>query len=104
MKIAVLIAVLFGAWSQIVFIEPFWWIVVLILAIVLGLATRPHLPVGLLVLAAFLFGADHAPPFGPLGMACFFLAALQFELLSRQKSARAEPELVIPTSFASGTD
>lgn len=101
--ILVFSAVLFGAWSRIVFIEPLWWIGVLIISLAFGLVAKPHLPVGLLVSASFLFGADHAPPFGPLGMASFFLAALQLELL-RQKSASTAPELTPDTLSARDTD
>lgn len=52
---------------------------VLLLAIALGILARPHLTTGLLVMAAYLFAADHAPPTGPAAMACYFLAALQLE-------------------------
>lgn len=52
---------------------------VLLLAIAVGLLARPHLATGLLVMAAFLFSVDHAPPTGPVALACYFVAALQLE-------------------------
>ncbi|HEY4036218.1 MAG TPA: hypothetical protein VGL94_19840 [Ktedonobacteraceae bacterium] len=52
---------------------------VLLLAIALGLLVRPRLAAGLLVMAAYLFSVDHAPPTGPIAMACYFVAALQLE-------------------------
>ena len=52
---------------------------VLFLAIALGLLVRPRLAAGLLVMAAYLFASDHAPPTGPIAMACYFIAALQLE-------------------------
>jgi hypothetical protein len=36
-------------------------------------------PVVFLILAAVLFGITPQPPFGPLGMVCFFLGALKLE-------------------------
>ena len=52
---------------------------VLFLAIALGLLVRPRLAAGLLVMAAYLLASDHAPPTGPVAMACYFVAALQLE-------------------------
>jgi hypothetical protein len=40
---------------------------------------RPGAIAALLTLAAFLFGATHVPPTGPLGAACFLMAALVLE-------------------------
>lgn len=83
--ILVLLAALFDVWSLLGgFVAHLflWWIGVLTISILLALVFSPHLMVGLLVLASFLFGVSHVPPFGPLSMACFFLAALQHELLS----------------------
>jgi len=77
------LAFLFAAWNLLVgFAMPIWWIGVLTISVLFGFAVTPHLLGGLLVLATFFFGASHVPPFGPLGMVCFFLAALQHELLN----------------------
>ena len=88
----VLAAMVFGVWSLLtgfVALRPLWiwWVAIVVVSILLSLAARPHLLVGLLALAAFLFGTSHAPPIGPLGMACFFLAALQYELLQRKRAS-----------------
>ena len=70
--------------------------IVLLLAIALGLLVRPHLAPSLLVMAAFLLCEDHAPPFGPAAMACYFVAAVQLEFfpendpLVEQDAAPAE--------------
>jgi hypothetical protein len=40
---------------------------------------RPRSVAGLLTLAAFLFGATHVPPTGPLGATCFFVAVVLLE-------------------------
>ena len=101
--ILVLLAVIFSIWSELGPIGNLWWIGVITISLALGLVAKPHLPIGLLVLGSFLFGADHAPPFGPLGMACFFLAALQFEWI-RQQSASATSELAPVTSFVPGSE
>jgi len=78
-----IVAILFYLWSLVGGIgTPIWWTIVLIISILFGLVLKPRLPVGLLILASFLFGASHTPPFGPLGIACFFLAALQREFVS----------------------
>lgn len=58
--------------------------VVLFLAIALALSVRPRLAAGFLVMAAFLFSEDHAPPFGPAAMACYFVAALQLEFFQEK--------------------
>jgi hypothetical protein len=58
--------------------------IVLLLAIALALSVRPRLASGLLVMAAFLFAEDHAPPFGPVAMACYFVAALQLEFFQEK--------------------
>jgi hypothetical protein len=57
-----------------------WAIGVCAAAIALHLADRPRLPLVLLALSALFFGLSQAPPFGPLGMVCFGLAALLLEL------------------------
>ncbi len=71
---------------------------VLFLAIALGLLVRPRLAAGLLVMAAYLFASDHAPPTGPVAMACYFIAALQLEIfpektpLVKQTAAATEED------------
>lgn len=74
--------------------SPVWLAIIVILSIAFGFAFRPHVPVGLLLMASFLFATTHAPPFGPLGLACFLLAALQLEIVRRK--ARAVPSGVAP--------
>lgn len=90
----VLVAVLFEAWSLLgglVAYEPLltWWAGTISISILLGLVMRPRLMVGLLTMAAFLFSNSHIPPFGPLAMACLFLAILQHAFL-QSKSTSAE--------------
>ena len=76
---------------------------ILLLAVVVGLLARPHLATGLLVMAAFLFSVDHAPPTGPVALACYFVAALQLEIfpenapLVKQNVASTEKD-VMPTN------
>lgn len=94
------IAALFEAWSllgELLVYLPLWmwWGGTISISVLLGLVLRPHLMAGLLTMAAFLLSNSHIPPFGPLAMACFFLAALQYEIL-RSKSASAE-QVVQPT-------
>ncbi len=60
-------------------------------AIALGLAARPRVALGLLMMAAYLFSIDHAPPTGPAAMACYFVAALQLEFFP-EKAPLAEQE------------
>jgi hypothetical protein len=60
-------------------ITPAWWLVTLAAAGVMFAVGRPGAIAALLTLAAFLFGATHVPPTGPLGAACFLLAALLLE-------------------------
>ena len=62
----------------------------------------PRLPVFVL-LGAILSAYSHATPFGPLGSACFFLAALWIELVWR-KVARKENDAmaVSPASLREG--
>jgi hypothetical protein len=43
-------------------------------------------------MAAFLLSVDHAPPFGPIAMACYFVAALQLEF-SLKKTLLFEQEI-----------
>lgn len=73
---------------------------ILLLAVAVGLLARPRLAVGLLVMAAYLFSVDHAPPSGPAAMACYFVAALQLEFfpgnisLIEQDAASADKDLI----------
>jgi hypothetical protein len=73
---------------------------ILLLAIAVGLLARPHLATGLLVMAAFLFAVDHAPPTGPAALACYFVAALQLEFfpenapLVKQNVASTEKDVI----------
>jgi hypothetical protein len=75
--------------------SPVWLAAIMATSVAFGFAVRPHLPAGLLLMASFLFSATHAPPFGPAGLACFFLAVVQLEL-SRRKAEAREPA-VSPT-------
>ena len=43
-------------------------------------------PFALLVAAGYLFGHDHAPPTGPLGMLCFLIAVLWIELAPKKQA------------------
>lgn len=53
-----------------------WWIGLLTIAFVSLVVVRPALPYTLLTMSGILFGTTHVTPFGPLGMACFFAAAV----------------------------
>jgi hypothetical protein len=58
---------------------PAWWLVTLASGVVMLVVCRPGIAAGLLTLAALCFGAAHVPPTGPLGAACFLVAALVLE-------------------------
>lgn len=89
-----LLAILFGVWTAWIGFAPMlWWIGAISISIMLGLTTRQRVLVSLFTLSALFFGGSHVPPFGPIGMGCFFLAVLQLELL-RRKSAITEPVMV----------
>jgi hypothetical protein len=69
-----------------------WWIAA---GVVFGLAlavARPSMVPALLIMAGLLFGTTHVVPFGPLGMACFTIAAALLELAR----GRAEAGEVAP--------
>jgi len=69
-----------------------WWLITIGMAVAMFLVARPAIPAGLLVLAASLFGATHAPPTGPLGAACFLAAAAYLELApGREPQPEARP-------------
>lgn len=75
------IAVIVGfVGSPIGFGTPIWWVAILGTSAAFALVTQPSVPTGLFILSSFLLAADHAPPLGPLGMLCFFLAALSVTL------------------------
>lgn len=73
-----------------------WLVGVIAAAIALYRAHRiSWMPLVLLVLAAILFGYGHGLPTGPLGMLCFFAAALWIELApSRQTPGQSVPAAV----------
>jgi len=64
-------------------------------ALALAQAGVPRLPIFVL-LGTLLSAYSHATPFGPLGSACFFLAALWIELVWR-KVPRSENEVISGT-------
>jgi len=65
-------------------IRPVWWLATLALAVGLAAACKPRAPAFLLTLAAALFGAQHVPPTGSLGLACFVAAAAYVEFRRRR--------------------
>lgn len=74
------------------FIGTYAWISGLIAAVfALYLAGAPRLPLAPLALAALpyidFFGFDHSPPFNPIALVLFFLAALWLELTWRAPEA-----------------
>jgi hypothetical protein len=62
-----------------------WWMVTLGIGIVMFAVGRPRVTGGLLPLAGALFGASHVTPTGPLGAACFLVAAWYHEFVTRKK-------------------
>jgi len=73
---------------------------VILLAVALGMVVQPRLAVGLLVMAAYLFGISHAPPYGPSAMACYFVAALQLEFFTRRHALVEKDTGPIKTDIA----
>lgn len=71
------------------------FVFVIVLAVALGMVVRPRLAVGLLVMAAYLFGVSHAPPNGPSAMACYFVAALQLEFFTRRNTLVGEDSVAV---------
>ncbi|HSB65982.1 MAG TPA: hypothetical protein VLD65_05340 [Anaerolineales bacterium] len=61
-----------------------WWIAALLIGLLSFLISRASLPVSLLTLSGILFGITHVVPFGPLGMACFVVAAALLEWAPRK--------------------
>jgi predicted outer membrane lipoprotein len=81
-----------------------WSIGLLAAAVALYRAGSPRLPLVALVVAALPWidfsGFDHSPPFDPIALAFFLLAALWLELAQRRKrlvSARAEGSPDLPS-------
>lgn len=82
--IVVLIIFFLGGWAQVQLFLPavggpipvLWWIVTIFNALLVLVFVRPRIPATLLTLSAFLFGASHVTPTGPLGMLCFLIAAI----------------------------
>jgi hypothetical protein len=66
-----------------------WWVVVALIGLVMLAVGEPRLPAVLLVWAAALFGAAHPMPTGPLGLACFFGAAVCTEFFQRVRMQAA---------------
>jgi hypothetical protein len=66
-------------------IRPAWWFVTLATSAVMILVSKPRITAGALTLSASLFGATHVTPTGPLGAACFLVAALYIELTIRKQ-------------------
>jgi hypothetical protein len=60
-----------------------WWIGVAVIASISLIVVRPAFPSTLLILGGILFGTTHIPPFGPLGMACFVVAAAALQFVPR---------------------
>jgi hypothetical protein len=73
-----------------------WSLALLAAALALYRAGTPRLPLVPLVLAASpfydFFWFDHGPPFDPVSLALFFLAALWLELRTRRKRSPARAE------------
>src|ERR671921_190932 len=67
-----------------------WTVGLLAAAVALYRAGAPRLPLVPLALAAVpvidLFGVDHSPPFNPIALALFFVAALWLELAGRKRA------------------
>jgi hypothetical protein len=62
-----------------------WWLVLIGVALAMFIAGKPRVPAVLLVLAGALFSAAHPMPTGPLGLACFFGAAVYIEVFERER-------------------
>jgi hypothetical protein len=64
-------------------ITPAWWMVTIGIGLAMFLAAKPRATGTLLPLSGALFGAQHVPPTGPLGAACFCCAAWYVEFVLR---------------------
>jgi hypothetical protein len=56
-----------------------WWIAAGVVFALALAAARLSMAPALLIMAGLLFGTTHVVPFGPLGMACFTVAAALLE-------------------------
>jgi hypothetical protein len=65
-------------------ITPAWWLVTAGIGLVMFAVGKPRATGALLPMAGVLFGALHVTPTGPLGAACFLVAALYVELAMRK--------------------
>jgi hypothetical protein len=66
-----------------------WWLCAAGTGLLLFVLARPRLPAALLALSGALFGSTHVPPIGPLGLACFLIAALLCEAREPKPVAEA---------------
>jgi hypothetical protein len=67
-----------------------WWIGVALIGLIAFVLGRPSLPTSMLILSGVLFGTTHVVPFGPLGMACLLVAAIQLEFVANKGQIRKE--------------
>jgi hypothetical protein len=81
-----------GGWARSTFVSPDgstiglpWWLIIVGMGLAMFLAGNPRVPGALLTLAGALFSASHAPPTGPLAMACFLGAVVYLELVMGQQ-------------------
>lgn len=88
-------------WARSNFVSPdgstigwAWWLIVVGMGLVMLIAGKPRAPAALLTLAGALFSASHAPPTGPLAMACFLGAAAYVELVMRRQGATEQPAAI----------
>ena len=99
MAVIALISFPVGGWARTnLFLAPdgvtitsAWWMVTIGLGLVMLLIGKPRATGALLPLSGALFGALHVTPTGPLGAACFLVAALyvEFVIRPRQRVATA---------------
>jgi len=61
-----------------------WWIAVALIGLICLIVARPPLPASLLIVSGIFFGTTHVVPYGPLGMACFVIAAALLEFAPRK--------------------
>jgi hypothetical protein len=81
-----------GGWARSNFVSPdgstielAWWLTVFAMGLAMVIAGKPRVPGALLTLAGALFSASHAPPTGPLAMACFLGAAFYIEVVMQKR-------------------
>ena len=63
-----------------------WWIAVTLVGGLCLIVTRPTPSPALLILSGILFGTTHVVPYGPLGMACFVVAAALLEFARKTQT------------------